>query len=58
MGASGLLAIPAPIRQLCHLTAGDLVVLVAQPGRDLLLIHPARTVARLLADPFAAGDAG
>nr|BFE56497.1 hypothetical protein GCM10020063_010230 [Dactylosporangium thailandense] len=58
IGATGLLATPASIRQLCHLSAGDLVVLLTQPGRDLLLIHPARTVARLLAGQFAAGDAG
>jgi hypothetical protein len=58
LGTTGLLAIPAPIRQLCCLTAGDMVVLVADTSRDLLLIHPARTVARLLADDFTAGDVG
>ncbi len=58
IGATGCLATPAPIRQLCHLTAGDLVVLLVQPGRDLLLIRPARTVAQFLAGQFAAGDAG
>ncbi|MFC5001941.1 AbrB/MazE/SpoVT family DNA-binding domain-containing protein [Dactylosporangium cerinum] len=58
IGATGLLAIPAPVRQLCNLTAGDVVVLVADPTHDLLLVYPARTVARLLADQFAQGDDG
>ncbi|MEU0556576.1 hypothetical protein [Dactylosporangium sp. NPDC006015] len=48
IGATGLLAIPSAIQQLCHLTAGDAVVLLADPGRDLLPIHPARTVAQFL----------
>ncbi|WP_327010731.1 hypothetical protein OHA72_27735 [Dactylosporangium sp. NBC_01737] len=56
IGATGLLAIPGAVRQLCHLTAGDVVVLLADPGRDLLLIHPARTVAQLLAEQFATAD--
>ncbi|MFC4044991.1 AbrB/MazE/SpoVT family DNA-binding domain-containing protein [Dactylosporangium siamense] len=56
VGATGLLAIPSAIRQLCHLTAGDVVVLLANPGRDLLLIHPARTVAQFLAERFATDD--
>ncbi len=58
IGATGLLAVPAAIRQLCHLAAGDMVVLLADPGRDLLLIHPAHTVARLITDQFAAADGG
>ncbi|WP_327010646.1 hypothetical protein OHA72_27260 [Dactylosporangium sp. NBC_01737] len=56
IGATGLLAVPAAVRQLCNLVVGDLVVLLADPGRDLLLIYPARTVAQLLADQFAIGD--
>ncbi|WP_344614165.1 AbrB/MazE/SpoVT family DNA-binding domain-containing protein [Dactylosporangium salmoneum] len=58
IGATGLLAIPAPVRQLCHLAAGDVVVLLADPAHDLLLVYPARTVARLLASQIAAGDGG
>ncbi|GAB3831719.1 hypothetical protein GCM10027610_022450 [Dactylosporangium cerinum] len=57
IGATGLLAIPAPIRQMCHLAAGAVVVLLADPANDLLLVYPARTITRLLADQFAAGDA-
>ncbi|MEV4513789.1 hypothetical protein AB0K00_33120 [Dactylosporangium sp. NPDC049525] len=56
IGATGLLGVPAATRQLCHLAVGDLVVLLAHPGRDLLLIHPAHTVARLLVDRSAAAD--
>ncbi|MEV0561457.1 hypothetical protein [Dactylosporangium sp. NPDC050588] len=58
IGATGLLAVPAATRRLCNLASGDLVVLLAAPQRQLLLIHPARTVARLLADQFAATDDG
>jgi hypothetical protein len=58
IGATGLLAIPAPVRQLCNLTVGDLVVLLANPAHDLLLVYPARTVARLLAGQFVQGDGG
>jgi hypothetical protein len=32
------------------------VILLADPDCDLLLIHPARTVARLLAEQFATDD--
>ncbi|MGI5185562.1 hypothetical protein ACQEVZ_55895 [Dactylosporangium sp. CA-152071] len=58
IGATGLLAIPAPVRQLCHLAAGAVVVLLADPAHDLLLVYPARTVARLLAAGLPTGDAG
>ncbi|WP_426503083.1 hypothetical protein ACPPVO_36425 [Dactylosporangium sp. McL0621] len=58
IGATGLLATSAPIRQLCNLAVGDLVVLLADPAHDLLLVHPARTVVRLLADRRVAGDGG
>ena len=58
IGATGLLATPAPIRQLCNLAVGDLVVLLADPAHDLLLVYPARTVARLLAGQLAQGDDG
>ncbi|MEV0561480.1 hypothetical protein [Dactylosporangium sp. NPDC050588] len=56
IGATGLLAIPASVRQLCHLAAGAVVVLLADPAHDVLLVYPARTIARLLADQLAAGD--
>ncbi|GAA3249748.1 Scr1 family TA system antitoxin-like transcriptional regulator [Dactylosporangium siamense] len=58
IGATGLLAIPAPVRQLCNLAAVAMVVLLADPAHDLLVVYPAQTVARLLADRRVAGNAG
>ncbi|WP_344612116.1 hypothetical protein [Dactylosporangium salmoneum] len=58
VGARNLLPIPAAARQLCHLAAGDTVVLLADPARDLLVIHPAQLVARLLGARSGPGHAG
>ncbi|GAA1511096.1 hypothetical protein GCM10009827_026610 [Dactylosporangium maewongense] len=50
VGARGDLTLPAAVRQMCAIETGDLVVLAADLHRGLLAVHPAETVARLLAD--------
>ncbi|GLL02156.1 hypothetical protein [Dactylosporangium matsuzakiense] len=50
IGARGDLALPVAVRQMCAINTGDMVVLAAEPAHDLLILHPAATVARLLAD--------
>ncbi|WP_327010747.1 hypothetical protein OHA72_27815 [Dactylosporangium sp. NBC_01737] len=50
VGARGDLALPVAVRQMCAIRTGDLVVLAAERTHDLLIVHPAATVARLLAD--------
>ncbi|MFG2044989.1 hypothetical protein [Dactylosporangium sp. NPDC048998] len=50
VGTRGALAIPAAARQLCAIATGEPVVLVADLGCGVLTIHPARTVARMLAE--------
>ncbi|GAA4256405.1 hypothetical protein GCM10022255_069070 [Dactylosporangium darangshiense] len=57
ISASGLLAIPVAVRHLGRLATGDTVVLLADPAHDLLVIHPARIVARLLTDRLGGADA-
>jgi hypothetical protein len=46
----GDLALPAAARHLCATSAGQPVVLAAYPSAGLIVVHPAATVARLLAD--------
>lgn len=53
VGARGDLVLPVAVRQMCAINTGDLVVLAAEHTRDLLIVHPAATVARLLADLHA-----
>ncbi|WP_432838543.1 hypothetical protein [Dactylosporangium sp. CA-092794] len=50
IGARGDLALPVAVRQMCAVSTGDLVVLAAEPAHHLLIVHPAATVARLLAN--------
>nr|BFE56516.1 hypothetical protein GCM10020063_010420 [Dactylosporangium thailandense] len=49
IGARGGLSLPVAVRQMCAISAGDLVVLAAEPAHDLLIVHSVATVARLLA---------
>ncbi|MFI5913384.1 AbrB/MazE/SpoVT family DNA-binding domain-containing protein [Dactylosporangium sp. NPDC051541] len=49
VGARGDLALPVAVRQMCAIYTWDLVVLAAERVHDLLIVHPAATVARLLA---------
>jgi hypothetical protein len=53
VGSRGELPLPAAARQMCGIVTGLPVVLAAFPAHDLLVIHPARTVAELLADLHA-----
>jgi hypothetical protein len=46
----GDLALPAAARRMCGIGTDQPVVLVAYPAAGLLVVHPAATVARLLAD--------
>jgi hypothetical protein len=45
----GGLALPAAVRRMCGITIGPPVVLVADVPEQTLLVHPARTITRLLA---------
>jgi hypothetical protein len=53
VGSRGELPLPAAARKMCGIAAGDAVLLAAFPSADLLMIHAARAVARLLADLHA-----
>lgn len=48
--ARGGLSLPAPARQMCGIAPRSVVVLLACPAVDTLVVHPAGTVARLLVD--------
>jgi bifunctional DNA-binding transcriptional regulator/antitoxin component of YhaV-PrlF toxin-antitoxin module len=50
VGAHGELALPTTARQLCGMVPRSAVVLAAHPSLDLVVIHPASTVARLLGE--------
>jgi hypothetical protein len=50
VGSRGELPLPSAVRKMCGVVAGQPLLLAAFPSQDLLVIHPARTVARLLAD--------
>lgn len=48
----GALALPAAARRMCGVTIGQPVVLVAAMHEQILVVHPAATVARLLATHY------
>jgi hypothetical protein len=50
VGSRGELPLPAGARQMCGIVAGQPVLLAVLTSHDLLVIHPAQTIARLLAD--------
>jgi hypothetical protein len=50
VGGRGDLALPAAPRHLCGIDTDQAVVLAAYPSAGVLVVHPAATVARLLAD--------
>jgi hypothetical protein len=52
IGSRGELPLPATARQMCGIVAGQPLLVVALPSHDLLVIYPAHTVARLLADLY------
>jgi hypothetical protein len=53
VGSRGELPLPATARRMCAIAAGQPLLFAALVAYDLLVIHPARTVARLLADLHA-----
>lgn len=53
VGSRKELPLPAAARQMCGIVAGQPLLLAAIPARDLLVIHPAHSVARLLAELHA-----
>jgi hypothetical protein len=48
VGNDGHLRLPIGVRRACHLTAGDRVLLVAEPGAGRLLLHPPAALTALL----------
>jgi hypothetical protein len=50
VGSRGELPLPASARQMCGIMPGQPLLLAALVAHDLLVIHPASTVARLLTD--------
>jgi bifunctional DNA-binding transcriptional regulator/antitoxin component of YhaV-PrlF toxin-antitoxin module len=52
VGSRGDLAVPAPARDLTGLHPGDLALLVASPPHQVLIVHPAAVVTRLLTDLY------
>lgn len=47
----GEIALPAAARQLCGITVpGPQVLLATSPAQDVIVVHPARTLARLLVE--------
>lgn len=53
VGSRGELPLPASVRQMCAILPGQPLLLAALVAHDLLVIHPAVTVARLLVDRHA-----
>lgn len=53
MGSRGELPLPVAARNMCGIEAGQPLLLVGFPAADLLVVHPAAAVARLLADLHA-----
>ncbi|OKI63418.1 hypothetical protein [Micromonospora sp. CB01531] len=53
VGSRGELPLPTSARQMCAIVPGQPLLLAALVAHDLLVIHPAGTVARLLADLHA-----
>jgi hypothetical protein len=60
VGDRGELGLPAPARQMCGITPGLPVLLVAALPHDVLVVHPAHLIAQLLADWYTtrAGESG
>lgn len=54
VGSRSELTLPVAARTLAGLDAQALVVLVAVPTRDLLIVHPPQLISRLLAEHYAA----
>ncbi len=54
VGNDGYLRLPIGVRRACHLTTGDGVLLVAEPGAGRLLLHPPAALTALLAVHHAA----
>jgi len=50
VGSRGALALPTAARQMCGIAAGEPVLLVACPRQDVLVVHAARTVLRLISE--------
>lgn len=50
VGSRGELPLPASARQMCAIVPGQPLLLAVLVAHDLLVIHPASTVARLLTD--------
>jgi hypothetical protein len=53
VGARGVLRLPAAARSMCAIQPGVPVVLHASPGQNVLVVHPASTITRLLAQHHA-----
>ena len=49
VGSRGVLTLPAAARSMCGIQPGGAVVLLASPTQNVLVVHPASTVTRLLA---------
>jgi bifunctional DNA-binding transcriptional regulator/antitoxin component of YhaV-PrlF toxin-antitoxin module len=49
VGSRGVLTLPAAARSMCGIEPGLPVVLLASPAQNTLVVHPASTVTRLLA---------
>jgi hypothetical protein len=58
LGARGDLALPTSARQLCGIAPGSAVVLAGYPPANLVVIHPASVVARLLHEHHGRGSEG
>ncbi|MBX7267750.1 AbrB/MazE/SpoVT family DNA-binding domain-containing protein [Micromonospora sp. Llam7] len=54
----GHLHLPLAVRRWCHLTAGDRVLLAADPASGVLVAHPLAALDQLLADAHAAVAGG
>lgn len=53
VGTRGVLTLPAAARSMCGIEPGRAVVLLASPPQDVLVVHPASTITRLLAQHHA-----
>jgi bifunctional DNA-binding transcriptional regulator/antitoxin component of YhaV-PrlF toxin-antitoxin module len=58
VGDRGHLHLPLAVRRWCRLTAGDRVLLAADPATGVLVAHPLAVLDRLLADVLAAVAGG
>jgi hypothetical protein len=53
VGGRGVVALPAAARSMCGIEPGMPVVLLASPAQNMLVVHPASTITRLLAQHHA-----